>query len=221
MSDNEDKPPLMSAGLQTFLWHRLVEVSGLVICALALGLLVILLTANPADPSLNTASAREVQNWFGPWGANLANLLYQAVGLSALGFGLAPFFWGTRLITTKRLDKWKWRLPVLVLAVLLLSVAVHGLFDNAESGQRGGLTGRLGVDAALSLLGEITLPSWLSARQCVGIVAAGFGTALYMGCGFIAAAMDGPVCSAAAGPHSYPAIGRGSAPPVCNKSRCC
>ncbi len=180
MSDNEDKPPLMSAGLQTFLWHRLVEVSGLVICALSLGLLVILLTANPADPSLNTASAREVQNWFGPWGANLANLLYQAVGLSALGFGLAPFIWGTRLITTKRLDKWKWRLPVLVLAVLLLSVAVHGLFDNADSGQRGGLTGRLGVDAALSLLGEITLPSWLSARQCVGIVAAGLGTALYI-----------------------------------------
>ena len=180
MSDNEDKPPLMSAGLQTFLWHRLVEVSGLVICALALGLLVILLTANPADPSLNTASAREVQNWFGPWGANLANLLYQAVGLSALGFGLAPFIWGTRLITTKRLDKWKWRLPVLVLAVLLISVAVHGLFDNADSGQRGGLTGRLGVDAALSLLGEITLPSWLSARQCVGIVAAGLGTALYI-----------------------------------------
>ena len=89
MSDNEDKPPLMSAGLQIFLWHRLVEVSGLVICALSLGLLVILLTANPADPSLNTASAREVQNWFGPSGANLANLLYQAVGLSALGFGLA------------------------------------------------------------------------------------------------------------------------------------
>ena len=135
MSDNEDKPPLMSAGLQTFLWHRLVEVSGLVICALSLGLLVILLTANPADPSLNTASPREVQNWFGPSGANLANLLYQAVGLSALGFGLAPFIWGTRLITTKRLDKWKWRLPVLVLAVLLISVAVHGLFDNADSGQ--------------------------------------------------------------------------------------
>ena len=180
MSDNEDKPPLMSAGLQTFLWHRLVEVSGLVICALSLGFLVILLTANPADPSLNTASAREVQNWFGPSGANLANLLYQAVGLSALGFGLAPFIWGTRLITTKRLDKWKWRLPVLVLAVLLISVAVHGLFDNADSGQRGGLTGRLGVDAALSLLGEITLPSWLSARQCVGIVAAGLGTALYI-----------------------------------------
>ena len=116
MSDTEDKPPLISAGLQTFLWHRLVEVSGLVICVLALCLLIILLTANTSDPSLNTASAREVQNWFGLWGANLANLLYQAVGLSAVGFGLAPFIWGTRLITTKRLNKWKWRLPVLVLA---------------------------------------------------------------------------------------------------------
>ena len=180
MSDTEDKPPLMSAGLQTFLWHRLVEVSGLVICVLALCLLIILLTANTSDPSLNTASAREVQNWFGLWGANLANLLYQAVGLSAVGFGLAPFIWGTRLITAKRLHKWKWRLPVLVLAVLLFSIAAHGLFDDIDSGQRGGLTGRVGVDAALSLFGDVTLPSWLSARQLVGLVAAGLGTALYI-----------------------------------------
>ena len=180
MSDSEDKPPLMSAGLQTFLWHRLVEVSGLVMCAMALCLLVMLLTANTSDPSLNTASVREVQNWFGPVGANVANLLYQAVGLAAVGFALAPFIWGTRLITTKRLDRWKWRLPVLVLAVLLFSIAAHGLFDDGGSGQRGGLTGRLGLDVALSLFGDATLPPWLSARHLVGFVSAGLGTALYI-----------------------------------------
>ena len=220
MSDNEDKSPLMSAGLQTFLWHRLVEVSGLVICALSLGLLVILLTANPADPSLNTASAREVQNWFGPSGANLANLLYQAVGLSALGFGLAPFIWGTRLITTKRLDKWKWRLPVLVLAVLLISVAVHGLFDNADSSQRGGLTGRLGVDAALSLLGEITLSLAVGAPVC-GHFAAGLGTALYIWAAALSrrqwAGLSVLPRLVAPLPSPWPRL----PPPVCSKSRCC
>ena len=180
MSDTEDNTPLMSAGLQTFLWRRLVEVSGLFLCLLSVCLLIVLLTATNTDPSLNTASAREVQNWFGLWGANLANLLYQAVGLAAIGFAVAPFIWGTRLMTQKRLDKWKWRLPVLVLAIVMLSIAAHGLFDGADSGQRGGLTGDLGVDGALSLFGDITLPSWLSARQLIGLLAAGLGTALYI-----------------------------------------
>ena len=179
MSDSEDKPPLMSAGLQTFLWHRLVEVSGLVMCAMALCLLVILLTANTSDPSLNTASVREIQNWFGPGGANVANLLYQAVGLAAVGFALAPFIWGTRLITTKRLNRWKWRLPVLVLAVLLFSIAAHGLFDDGGSGQRGG-TGRLGLDVAISLFGDATCRPG-SARHLVGLVSAGLGTAYISG----------------------------------------
>ena len=180
MSDIEDKPPLMSAGLQAFLWHRLVELSGLILCVLSACLLIVLLSAADTDPSFNTASAHEVQNWFGLWGANLANLLYQAVGLAAFGFAIAPFIWGARLITRKHLHKWKWRLPVLFLAVALLSMAVHGLFDSAGSGLRGGLVGYLGTEAGLSLLGDLSLPDWLSARQLVGLIAAGSGTALYI-----------------------------------------
>ena len=70
MNNTEDKPPLMSAGLQFFLWQRTIELIGLVICFVSLSLLMVLVTANDNDPSLNTASAQDVQNWFGAWGAN-------------------------------------------------------------------------------------------------------------------------------------------------------
>ena len=115
MSDREDKPPLMSAGLRAFLWHRLVELSGLVLIVVSVCFLIVLLTASDTDPSFNTASARDMQNWFGAWGANLAELLYQSFGLAAFGLVIAPLVWGARLFTRKQLPVWKWRLPVLVL----------------------------------------------------------------------------------------------------------
>ena len=96
MNNTEDKPPLMSAGLQFFLWQRTIELIGLVICFVSLSLLMVLVTANDNDPSLNTASAQDVQNWFGAWGANLADFLFSTVGLSAVGFAVAPFFLGDK-----------------------------------------------------------------------------------------------------------------------------
>ena len=176
MNNAEDKPPLMSAGLQFFLWQRIIELLGLVISVLSICLLLALVTANENDPSFNTASAQDIQNWFGLWGANLANFLFSAVGLSAVGFAVAPFVWGMRLVFNKQLSKWKWRLPALFFSVLFLSMAAYGLFDSGDTNQRGGLTGYLGVAALLPLLAELALPEGLSTRQLIGGVAAGLGT---------------------------------------------
>ena len=58
MSDTEDKPPLMSAGLRSFLWQRFIELLGFAMCVASLCLLLVLVTANENDPSFNTASAQ-------------------------------------------------------------------------------------------------------------------------------------------------------------------
>ena len=179
MNNTEDKPPLMSAGLQFFLWQRTIELIGLVICFVSLSLLMVLVTANDNDPSLNTASAQDVQNWFGAWGANLADFLFSTVGLSAVGFAVAPFFWGIRLMFNKHLSNWKWRVLVLLLSVLLLSMASYGLFDSADIDQRGGMIGRLGVSASLPLLADLSLPGGLTARQLIGGFAAGLGAVAF------------------------------------------
>ena len=180
MSDTEDKPPLMSAGLRTFLWQRIIESLGFAICMISLCLLMVLITANENDPSFNTASAQEIQNWFGSVGAHVAAGLYQMFGLSAFGFSLAPFIWGVRLITDKCLHRWKWRLPMLIVSVVLVSVAAYGLFDTAETDPRGGLTGRYVVAALVPLLADMALPDSLSARQLVGGIAAAIGTVAFL-----------------------------------------
>ena len=120
----------MSASLRSFLWQRIVELLGFAICMVSLCLLLVLITANENDPSFNTASTQEIQNWFGSVGAHVAAGLYQMFGLSAFGFSLAPFIWGVRLITDKCLHRWKWRLPMLIVSVVLVSVAAYGLFDT-------------------------------------------------------------------------------------------
>ena len=179
MNNTEDKPSLMSASLQSFLWQRTVELLGFSICMVSLCLLLILITANENDPSFNTASAQEIQNWFGLAGAHVAAGLFQTFGLPAFGFCLAPFIWGVRLITDKCLRRWKWRLPVLFISVVLLGMAAYGVFDTAEKDPRGGLTGRYLVAAMVPLFADLDLPDSLSARQLVGSIAAALGTATF------------------------------------------
>ncbi len=176
MSNTEDKPSLMSASLRSFLWQRIVELLGFAICIVSLCLLVVLITANENDPSFNTASAQEIQNWFGSAGAHVAAGLYQMFGLPAFGFSLAPFIWGMRLIMDKRLDRWKWRLPLLFISVLLLSMAASGTATDL----RGGLVGRYLVAALMPLLADMNLPDSLSVRQFIGSMAAALGTVAFL-----------------------------------------
>lgn len=180
MSDIEDKTSLMSASLRSFLWQRIVELLGFAICMVSLCLLLVLITANENDPSFNTASAQEIQNWFGSAGAHVAAGLYQMFGLPAFGFSLAPFIWGVRLITDKRLHRWKWRLPVLLISVLLLSMAACGMFDATVTDPRGGLVGRYMVAALIPLLADMNLPDSLSVRQFIGSMAAALGTLAFL-----------------------------------------
>ncbi len=180
MSDTEDKPPLMSASLRSFLWQRIVELLGLVICMVSICLLLVLVTASENDPSFNTASAQEIENWFGSAGAHVAAGLYQMFGLPAFGFCLAPLIWGVRLITDKVLHRWKWRLPVLFVSVILLSMAAYGVFDAAETVSRGGLTGRYVVAALVPLFAEMVVLESLSARQLIGSIAAALGAPAFL-----------------------------------------
>ena len=180
MSDIEDKTSLMSASLRSFLWQRILELLGFAICMVSLCLLLVLITAKENDPSFNTASAQEIQNWFGSAGAHVAAGLYQMFGLPAFGFSLAPFIWGVRLITDKRLYRWKWRLPVLFIAVILLSMAACGMFDATVTDPRGGLVGRYMVAALIPLLADMNLPDSLSVRQFIGGMAAALGTFAFL-----------------------------------------
>ena len=82
-----------SADLRALLGRRLMEFCGLLSALVALGLAAALLSYDPADPSMNTATNRPVSNLAGPAGAVLSDILLQGFGYAAALPVLALLAW--------------------------------------------------------------------------------------------------------------------------------
>jgi len=67
---------------------RYNEIAAIIIFAAALLTLLSLITSNPSDPSVVTSSSQEIKNWVGFVGANIAAVLFNAIGSIAY---LSPF----------------------------------------------------------------------------------------------------------------------------------
>src|SRR5215213_7249390 len=76
---------------------RVNEVLAIALMALALLMLLALITSSPADPSLFTSApaGQKAQNWIGPIGSNFAALLFNLIGIAAYVFPflIALFAW--------------------------------------------------------------------------------------------------------------------------------
>ena len=82
---------------------RLAQLGGLALALAALLLLVALVSYNPHDPSLNTATSQPPRNLAGAPGAAVADLLLQGFGLAAGLPVLAMLAWAFRIATGWRL----------------------------------------------------------------------------------------------------------------------
>jgi DNA segregation ATPase FtsK/SpoIIIE, S-DNA-T family len=70
------------------------------------------------DPSLNHALANNtVQNWLGRWGAIVADLMMQFLGLSSTLALIVPTIWGWRLLRARPLENFKIKLACFRLQV--------------------------------------------------------------------------------------------------------
>ena len=137
------------------------------ILLLAVGLLLALCLVSaafyPNDPSWNSTGQTETQNWAGTIGANVAALLFQAIGLAAylLPCLLVAAAW-------RRFKTLNFRAPfsrLLGLVVLTLAAAsllsisnIHPLFDSSV--QPGGVVGTLisrGLASGLNTVGATVL----------------------------------------------------------------
>jgi len=59
------------------------EIIAVVLTALAVLIFLSLVTYSQNDPSINTSSGQKTQNWVGVFGSNIADVLFNTVGLSA------------------------------------------------------------------------------------------------------------------------------------------
>ena len=62
MVDPEIKKPILSPRLSKFLGRRFIELFGVLLLLLGAGLLISLITASPADPSIGVVSTNETVN---------------------------------------------------------------------------------------------------------------------------------------------------------------
>jgi DNA segregation ATPase FtsK/SpoIIIE, S-DNA-T family len=134
------------------------EIVAIALFAVSVLLLLCLFTYNPNDPSINTASREATQNFIGTIGANIATLLFQAIGLPAfvvpvlLVWAAWQCFWSESLyVPVSRIVGFV--LFVVCLSALLPLFGFVTFFDRSVPA--GGLVGTLVSGLAASGLGTI------------------------------------------------------------------
>jgi S-DNA-T family DNA segregation ATPase FtsK/SpoIIIE len=149
------------------------------ILLLAVGLLLTLCLVSaafyPSDPSWNSAGQREVHNWAGAIGANVAALLFQTIGLAAYLLPLLLFAAAWRRFRSRSFRAPLYRLLGLVLLTLsaaaLLSISnIRPIFD--ASVEPGGMVGKLIASGLASGLNTVGATVLLIAFAATGVLLA-------------------------------------------------
>ena len=163
MSQSETSKPVISGAVKQFLLNRLSELFGLSLLAAAIALMVALVTASDADPSLSVATDNAPINLLGSHGALVADIFFQAFGFVAFLMPLALASWAYRYVSHSGLRAWYWRMPLLPLALALLSavmVGLGGFYELAFSSVFGFQLNQAGM----ALIRYFTLPDTIPAQ---------------------------------------------------------
>ena len=128
---------------------RTNEIAAFVLLAAAVVVFLCLTTHSASDWSLNTSSSQKTQNWIGVFGAVLADVLFQSIGLTAYIFPALFGLIAWRIFHSESLTP---RLSKIVGFVLFV---VSGSSLIALFGAWGGITGTFFEQKSANLLGEI------------------------------------------------------------------
>jgi S-DNA-T family DNA segregation ATPase FtsK/SpoIIIE len=131
---------------------RLNEVVALILLALTVLIFLSLLSFNESDPSLIAASSQKVKNWIGIVGANIAGILFSAVGLVAY---VVPILLG--LIAWRVFRAESMYAPIgRIVGFILFVASFSGLLSVwLTTGFRGGILGSLVAGSLIALIGNI------------------------------------------------------------------
>lgn len=179
--------PVVSGAVKRFLLNRLSEAFGLVTMAGACALIIALVSASSSDPSLNVATDNEVKNLLGARGAITADILFNFFGIMAFLLPLALASWSYRFLIHIGLRHWYWRMPLLPLAMAVLS-AVTVPIDAYFARDMTGVLGAQINSGASAFMAFLNLPDLLpdlssqilSAQLVVSVILALIGLSLYV-----------------------------------------
>jgi S-DNA-T family DNA segregation ATPase FtsK/SpoIIIE len=155
-----------------FLRRRLVELGGLALVLAGAALAAILASYSPEDPSWNTAAggdAAVVRNLLGVPGAYLADVLVQALGLSAYLIAALLCGWGVASVRNRDGGSHATRLVLGLSSVLLAATALAGLGAG------------LGAPGSAPVLGGSTGVLLINLLMQAGVAAFGYAHAAMTG----------------------------------------
>jgi S-DNA-T family DNA segregation ATPase FtsK/SpoIIIE len=133
-------PGAVESGLKQILYRGY----GLIIVAAACLAWASLATWSIYDPSFNNATQAAPRNVLGSWGAILADLVMQSLGLAAIALFLPLAAWGWHLALRSVPERRRARLLLWPLAVLMLAAALSALPQPKSWPLPNGLGGILG-----------------------------------------------------------------------------
>ncbi|OYW13624.1 MAG: hypothetical protein B7X02_01760, partial [Rhodospirillales bacterium 12-54-5] len=135
-----------------FIRRRRSECIGAGLVLLGAALAMALLSYHPADPSWNQVSAEPVRNALGVFGATLADVLQQTLGVMSALLVVACFSWAWRLLHNDTPLRWGWRLVALLLALIGGSTLLALAATQISASWLQHISGAIGVVVAFKLL---------------------------------------------------------------------
>lgn len=125
------------------------DVVAIVILAFAVLVFLCLVTSNPNDWNLNTASSQKTQNWIGIVGSVIADLLFQFIGLMSYFIPVLLALVAWRIFQSKSLN------PSISKLLGFLLFIISGASLVSLIGWRGGMVGAFLIQNLTWLLGTI------------------------------------------------------------------
>lgn len=136
---------------KSFLNKVLWRLFGAFLITFCLSVIISLIGYDANDASINMATSKEVHNYLGMFGSNVAELVYKSFGISLAVFLIAPMVWGYNFLRLREFLHPYTRLTAFLFGSIFLSV-FFGLLPSQYLGQYklGGEIGRLASDALMT-----------------------------------------------------------------------
>lgn len=141
----------------------------------ALGLFCVFLflsfvSYNPADPSLNRSTAAEATNWGGYFGAIIADLGMQSLGLASMLLVFIPLTWAFKITRGYSISYLWLRFTLLLLSLVTVS-SILALLDPPLSWPvSSGFGGAIGAVQQEAFYNLYKNPLFISANLCMSLV---------------------------------------------------
>jgi DNA segregation ATPase FtsK/SpoIIIE, S-DNA-T family len=123
----KERRRLLPGAVESGLRRLLLGGCGLVMVALACAAWASLTTWSVHDPSFNNATRAAPQNLLGHWGAVVADLSIQSIGLASIILFLPLAAWGWHIVFRTVPSRRRWRLLAWPAAIMLLAAALAAL----------------------------------------------------------------------------------------------